>query len=44
MPQLKAGKFYIVSHAYNMKRIDDRYNEIREAFVTYATRYAGDKS
>ena len=43
MKQLKEGKFYVVSHAYNMKRIDDRYNEVKEAFDTYAPRYEGDE-
>ncbi len=42
MKQLKEGKFYVVSHAYNMKRIDDRYMEVKEAFDTYAPRYEGD--
>jgi NAD(P)-dependent dehydrogenase (short-subunit alcohol dehydrogenase family) len=41
MDQIKAGKFYIFSHAYNMKRIDDRYGEIREAYETYAPRCQG---
>lgn len=43
MQQLKEGKFYVVSHAYNMKRIDDRYNEVKEAYETYAPRYEGDE-
>ncbi len=43
MEQLKEGKFYVVSHAYNMKRINDRYEEIKEAFDTYAPRYEGDE-
>ncbi len=42
MEQIKAGKFYIVSHAYNMARIDARYTEIREAYENYAPRYEGD--
>lgn len=42
MQQIKAGKFYIVSHAYNMVRIDDRYDEIRAAYETYAPRYERD--
>ena len=41
-PQLKAGEFYVVSHAYNMKRITDRYEEISKAYETYAPRYEGD--
>lgn len=42
MEQIKAGKFYIVSHAYNMVRIEERYNEIKTAFDTYAPRYEND--
>lgn len=42
MQQIKDGKFYIVSHAYNMKRINDRYNEIKKAFEKYVPRYKGD--
>ena len=40
--QLKAGVFYVVTHAYNVERIDARYREIRAAFDTYAPRYEGD--
>jgi hypothetical protein len=43
MKQIKEGRFYIVSHAYNMKRIDDRYNEIKKAYEKYAPRYEGDE-
>ncbi|WP_421918400.1 SDR family NAD(P)-dependent oxidoreductase [Marinifilum sp.] len=43
MEQIKEGKFYVVSHAYNMKRIDDRYKEVKEAFDKYAPRYEGDE-
>ena len=42
MKQIKAGEFYIVSHAYNIERIDARYKEITDAFSTYAPRYEGD--
>ena len=42
MKQLKKGNFYVVSHAYNMKRINDRYQEIKTAYETYAPRYEGD--
>ena len=42
MKQLKAGEFYIVSHAYNMVRVDDRYHKVSEAFAKYAPRYDGD--
>lgn len=40
--QMKAECFYIVSHAYNMVNIDERYNEIRHAYATYAPRYEND--
>ncbi len=42
MAQIKDGKFYIVSHAYNMVRINQRQAEIKEAYQTYAPRYEGD--
>ncbi len=42
MKQLRAGEYYVVSHAYNMKRITDRYEEISQAYQTYAPRYDGD--
>jgi len=42
MKQLKAGEFYVVSHAYNIVRIDERYDAVRKAFETYAPRYDGD--
>ncbi len=40
--QIKAGKFYIVSHAYNMARIEERFGEMKTAFDTYAPRYEND--
>jgi NAD(P)-dependent dehydrogenase (short-subunit alcohol dehydrogenase family) len=40
--QILAGEFYIVSHAYNMERINARHTEIERAFATYAPRYDGD--
>ncbi len=40
--QIKEGKFYIVSHAYNIVRINERQTEIRGAYETYAPRYEGD--
>lgn len=42
MKQLKAGKFIVVSHPYNIERIDERYDEIREAYSEFAPRYDGD--
>ena len=43
MPQLKAGKFFVVSHAYNMAPITERYERIKSAFEEYAPRYEGDQ-
>ena len=43
MPQLKAGQFFVVSHAYNMERITQRYEMLKAAFETYAPRYEGDQ-
>ena len=42
--QIADGKFYIVSHAYNMAHIEQRYAEIRDAYATYAPRYEGDEA
>ena len=42
MEQIKNGEFFIVSHAYNMVRIRDRYEEISGAYERYAPRYEGD--
>lgn len=41
--QIKAERFYIVSHAYNMKHIADRYKEMSAAYATYAPRYDNDE-
>ncbi|MFN3231741.1 MAG: SDR family NAD(P)-dependent oxidoreductase [Alphaproteobacteria bacterium] len=40
--QLKAGEYYVVSHAYNVVRITDRYEEMMAAYAKYAPRYDGD--
>lgn len=42
MEQIKAGAFFIVSHAYNMVRIDARHGQIADAYARYAPRYDGD--
>ena len=42
MKQIKAGEHYIVSHAYNMERINARMSEVENAFAKYAPRYEGD--
>lgn len=43
IPQLKAGNFYVVTHAYNMKLINERYDRINTAHETYAPRYESDQ-
>ena len=42
MAQIENGEFYIVSHAYNKVRIDERYKAVSRAYDTYAPRYEGD--
>jgi len=42
MQQIKEEKFFIVSHAYNLVRIEDRHAEVKEAYNTYAPRYEND--
>ncbi len=43
LKQIADGRFYIVSHAYNMVHIEQRYAEIKQAFEAYAPRYEGDE-
>lgn len=40
--QMKAGEFYMVSHACNMERIKPIHDEIEGAYAKYAPRYEGD--
>lgn len=42
MTQILAGEYLIVSHAYNIGRIQARYEEIKAAYAKYAPRYQGD--
>ena len=42
MPQLKENHFFCVSHAYNMARINDRYEKVSAAYAEYAPRYDND--
>jgi short-subunit dehydrogenase len=42
MEQIRNGEFFIVSHAYNLVRIDERHGEIARAYERYAPRYQGD--
>ena len=43
MEQIKAGAFYIVSHAYNVERFRPVHDEIEQAYAKYAPRYEGDE-
>ena len=43
LKQIGDGQFYIVSHAYNMQHIEERYAEIAKAYESYAPRYEGDE-
>lgn len=40
--QIANDEFYIVTHPYNMVRVDERYSEVKGAFDKYAPRYEGD--
>ncbi len=42
MPQLKANEFFVVTHAYNMERIEHKHQILKEAYQKYAPRYEGD--
>ncbi len=42
LTQLKAGEFYVVSHAYNKVRLEERFEKISAAFDRYAPRYEAD--
>lgn len=42
MPQLKANEFFVVSHAFNMARINEKHEKLVNAFNKYAPRYEGD--
>lgn len=43
MQQIKAGEFFVVSHAYNMVPITQRYEMVKRAYDTYAPRYENDR-
>lgn len=43
MEQIKNREFFIVSHSYNMKRINDRYEKVKASYEMYAPRYEGDE-
>ncbi|MEM7006169.1 MAG: SDR family NAD(P)-dependent oxidoreductase [Pseudomonadota bacterium] len=40
--QIRAGEFYVVTHAYNIERIRPIHDEIDGAYAKYAPRYDGD--
>ena len=42
MEQIRTGEFFVVSHAFNRVRIDERHAEIARAYEHYAPRYQGD--
>jgi NAD(P)-dependent dehydrogenase (short-subunit alcohol dehydrogenase family) len=42
VPQMEAGEYYLVSHSYNVVRLDERYDEVKASFARYAPRYDGD--
>jgi NAD(P)-dependent dehydrogenase (short-subunit alcohol dehydrogenase family) len=42
MPQIKANAFYVVSHAYNLVRIEEEFEKRKQAYETYAPLHEGD--
>lgn len=44
VPQMEAGEFYLVSHPYNVVRMEERWTEAYAAFAKYAPREAGDEA
>lgn len=42
VPQMEAGQFYLVSHPYNVVRMEERWAEAYAAFARYAPREPGD--
>jgi NAD(P)-dependent dehydrogenase (short-subunit alcohol dehydrogenase family) len=42
VPQMEAGAYYLVSHPYNVVRIEERMAEIYQAYARYAPRHPGD--
>ena len=42
VPQIEAGEFLAVSHAYNMEHINQRHQRVSRAYAQYAPRYEGD--
>ncbi|WP_077147153.1 SDR family oxidoreductase [Sphingopyxis sp. KK2] len=44
VPQMEAGGFYLVSHPYNVVRMEERWAEAYDAFARHAPREAGDEA
>lgn len=44
VPQMEAGQFYLVSHPYNVVRMEERWAEVYGAFADHAPREAGDEA
>lgn len=40
--QMQAGEYYLVSHSYNVVRMEERWAEVYAAFDQYAPRHDGD--
>ncbi len=40
--QMQAGEYYLVAHAYNAVRLQERIAELKAAYASYAPRYQGD--
>ncbi|MEO9601459.1 SDR family NAD(P)-dependent oxidoreductase [Parasphingorhabdus sp.] len=40
--QMQAGEYYLVSHPYNVVRMEERWAEVYRAFEKYAPRHEGD--
>lgn len=41
--QIRAGEFYVVTHAYNIERIKPIHDKIEDAYARNAPRYEGDE-
>ena len=41
---MEAGQFYLVSHPYNVVRMEERWAEAYAAFAKYAPREPGDEA
>lgn len=44
VPQMESGEFYLVSHPYNVVRMEERWDEAYAAFAKYAPRAPGDEA